>query len=129
MYLSKRSRKLLKAASRTAPTIQGKYHSGIELARNFHICDDGEAVLIVKLLKKLGLAEIPYDTCPELFFLTEPGKSYGEFRFHESLEFFKHSILCPIVVTITTELLIHGAPQLLQLILSLVLYIRNNPAS
>ena len=92
MYLSKRSRKLLKAASRTAPTIQGKYHSGIELARNFHICDDGEAVLIIKDLENNGLVKVPYDTCPELFYLTEPGRSYGTFCFHEFMEFFKCSI-------------------------------------
>ncbi len=119
MYLSKRSRKLLKTASRTAPTVQGKYHSGIELARNFHICDDGEAVLIIKDLKSNGLVEVPYDTCPELFYLTEPGKSYGAFCFHEFMEFFKRSIICPIVVTVVTEAIIHVIPVLLQMILSL----------
>lgn len=117
MYLSNRSRKLLKAASKTAPTVQGKYYSGIELARNFHICDDGEAVLIVQDLKNNYLVEIPYETCPELFYLTEPGKSYGLFRLHEFWEFFKCSILCPIAVTVITEAIIHGVPLLLQMTL------------
>ena len=119
MYLSKRSRKLLKAAPRTASTIQGKYHSGIELTRNFHICDDGEVVLIIKDLENNGLVKVPYDTCPELFYLTEPGRSYGTFCFHEFMEFFKCSIICPIIVTIITEAIIHVVPVLLQMILSL----------
>ena len=95
MYLSKRSRKLLRSACKTAPTVQGKYYSGIELARKFKICTDGEAVLV---------------------YLTEPGKSYSEFCLHEFWEFLKCSVLCPIIVTCITEAIIHGLPILLQLI-------------
>ena len=103
-------------ACKTAPTVQGKYYSGIELARKFKICTDGEAVLVVKNLKDNLLVEIPYDTCPDLFYLTEPGKSYSEFCLHEFWEFFKCSVLCPIIVTCITEAIIHGLPILLQLI-------------
>ena len=116
MYLSKRSRQLLRSACKTAPTVQGKYYSGIELARKFKICTDGEAVLVVKNLKDNLLVEIPYDTCPDLFYLTEPGKSYSEFCLHEFWEFFKCSVLCPIIVTFITEAIIHGLPLLLQLL-------------
>ena len=116
MYLSKRSRKLLRSACKTAQTVQGKYYSGIELARKFRICTVGVAVLVVKNLKDNLLVEVPYDTCPDLFYLTEPGKSYSEFCLHEFWEFFKCSVLCPIIVTFITEAIIHGLPLLLQLI-------------
>ena len=119
MYLSKRSRKMLKCASKTTSTVQQKYYSGTELAKQFHICDEGEAVLIVRNLKDNYLIEIPYETCPDLFFLTEPGKAYEEFRFHEFLEFFKCSVLCPIIVTVLSEAILHGVQILCQMILSL----------
>ena len=118
MYLSRRTKKLLKAASQSVPSIQGEYYSGVELSRTFHICNDADVPMILQMLKNSGLIQIPYDTCPDFFFLTESGKSYGEFCFHESLDFFKSSILCPVVVTIITEAIIHAAPILLKLLLS-----------
>lgn len=117
MYISKQSKKLLKAAMKNTPTIQGKYYSAVELSRSHHICNDGEAVLIAKALEENGLAVLPYSSCPELFYLTEAGLHYNEFCFHMSLEFFKRSIICPIAVTLITEATIHGVPILLRMIL------------
>lgn len=118
MYLSSRSKKLLNVASKSVPSIQEKYHSGIELARAFHICSDNDVPLILQMLKDAGLVQIPYETRPDFFYLTESGKSYGAFCLHESLDFFKSSILCPVVVTIITEAIIHAAPILLKLLQS-----------
>lgn len=115
MYISKRSRKLLQAAISSKADTQNLY-SGPDLAKAHHICDEKEALLILQMLKEHGLCSIPYETRPDLFSLTEMGFAYGEFRFYMSVDFFMHSILCPIVVTLLTEAVIHGLPILLRLL-------------
>lgn len=119
MFISKRSRKLLKAAVSSKPGAQDLY-SGPDLAKARKICSEGEALLILQALKEQGLISIPYASRPDLFSLTEMGLAYEEFCFHVSVDFFKRSVLCPIVVTILTEAVIHGGPILLKLMLQLV---------
>lgn len=119
MFISKRSRKLLKAAVSSKPGAQDLY-SGPSLAKAHRICDEGEALIILQALKEQGLIAIPYASRPDLFSLTEMGIAYEEFCFHMSMDFFKHSVLCPIVVTILTEAVIHVGPLLLKSLLQLV---------
>lgn len=119
MFISKRSKKLLKAAVSSKPEAQDLY-SGTGLARTYRICDEGEALLILQALKERGLISIPYASRPDLFSLTEMGLAYEEFCFHMSIDFFKRSVLCPVVVTLLTEAAIHGGPLLLKSLLQLV---------
>ena len=116
MYISKRSRKLLKAAVSSKPDAQGLY-SGPILAKEREICGEEEVLLILQSLKEQSLISIPYASRPDLFSLTEMGLTYEEFRYHMSVDFFKRSVLCPIVVTVLTEAVIHGVPVLLEMIL------------
>lgn len=119
MFISKRSKKLLKAAVSSKPEAQDLY-SGPGLAKAYRICDEGEALLILQALKEQGLIFIPYASRPDLFSLTEMGLAYEEFCFHMSIDFFKCSVLCPVVVTLLTEAAIHGGPLLLKSLLQLV---------
>lgn len=119
MFISNRSRKLLKAAVSSTPGAQELY-SGPNLAAARRICSEGEALLILQALKEQGLISIPYASRPDLFSLTEMGLAYEEFCFHMSVDFFKHSVLCPIAVTVLTEAVIHGGPILLKMLLRLV---------
>lgn len=49
--------------------------------------------------------------------LTHYGRFYREIIWSERIDFFKRSILCPVVVTILTEAVIHGLPRLLEWLL------------
>lgn len=116
MQISKNAKKILKAASSNEPELQGKLYSCYTLAKNKAICSESESLDCVKALENEGLVSVPYSSIPHLFQLTDYGRHYTEIRFRNALDFFIHSILCPIVVTLITEAIIHGLPILLQLL-------------
>lgn len=116
MQISNNAKKILKAASSSEPELQGKFYSCYTLAKNKAICSESESLDCVKALEGEGLVSVPYSSSPHLFQLTDYGRHYAEIRFRNALDFFTHSILCPIVVTLITEAIIHGLPILLQLL-------------
>ena len=118
MKISKNALKILNAANKSQPDMQGNLYSCYNLAHKYSICEETEAFDCTQALEKAELIIIPYDTSPHLFRLTDYGRHYAEIRFYETIDFFKTSILCPVVVTILTEAIIHGLPALLGLLLS-----------
>lgn len=50
------------------------------------------------------------------FSVTEPGRNWREYARNSAVCDFKTSILCPIVVSLVTNAVIHGMPLLLKLI-------------
>lgn len=116
MYLTKHAKQLLNAAIAAQPVIQNCY-SGTLLAESINISKDTNIISIIELLEQQECVTRPFSTRPDLFRLTELGKHYKAFQFHLSFDVFKTSILCPIVVTIATEILIHVLPILLKLLL------------
>ena len=116
MQISNNAKKLLKSAFSGTPELQDKLYSCYTLAKSNAICSEEESLTCVKALEKEGLVSVPYPSSPHLFQLTDYGRHYAEIHFHNALDFFTKSILCPIIVTLITEAVIHELPVLLQLL-------------
>lgn len=111
MYLTENAKKLLDAAIASQPTIQGRFYSAIVLAKSFGVTDADVSKSIAALLEKEGAVTL-WDADKNCFRLTELGRHYKSYRWWKSKEFFKQSILCPIAVTLLTEVALHGLPVL-----------------
>ena len=111
MYLTENAKKMLDAAIASKPTIQGRFYSAIVLAKAFGVDNADESKSIAALLEKEGAVTL-WEVDKNCFQLTELGRHYKSYHWWKTKEFFKQSILCPIVVTLLTELALHALPAL-----------------
>ncbi|MGN8818558.1 hypothetical protein ACTNEN_09590 [Oribacterium sp. HCP28S3_H8] len=115
--ITKNERRFLKAVTNSHSDWQDNHYSVKRIADELSF-DYGYALLLVDDLVSKGLAIRQYpDTSPDDFSLTFMGISYNEYRRDVILTVFLSSVVCPIVVTIMTEVLIHGSVWLLRMLL------------
>ena len=114
--LSKTSREILEVFRNTPPTTYGRYYliEKMSFPKNFSWDEVSDS--IDRLVAIGALTEDPGRMGG--YRLTDIGRNWPEYTFQEKRDVFLKSILCPIVVTLLTEAVTHGLPQLLTLILS-----------
>lgn len=113
MYLTKNAKKMLDAALKSSPTVQSRFYSACLLADTFGVSDIDTAKSIAAFLELQGAVTL-WEIDKNCFALTELGRNYKAYRRYLTSDTFLKSILCPIVVTLVTEAVLHGAPVLLQ---------------
>lgn len=112
--LSKTAKKTLEVFRTTPPTTYGRYYL-IEKMSFPKDCSWDEVSDSIDRLVAIGaLTRDPGKMGG--YRLTDIGRNWPEYSFQEKRSVFLKSILCPIVVTLLTEAVIHGLPQLLALI-------------
>lgn len=120
-YLSKPARKVLKVFRSSSPKFQGgRFYliADMQFPQNM---DFNEVEACLNRLEEAHLI-VPADRQRTVYKLTDQGRHWPEYSGQERRETFLKSILCPIVVTLITELALHGMPVLWRLIQALVEY-------
>ena len=111
MYLTENAKKMLDAAIASYPTLQNRFYLATSIAHEFGVNNPEEAKAIAVLLEKEGAVTL-WEADRNCFQLTELGRNYKKYHWWKTKEYFKQSILCPIVVTLLTELALHALPAL-----------------
>lgn len=112
--LSKTSRKILEIFRNTPPTIYGRYYLVGKMDFPSEYTQDVVFNSIDRLVEIGALNMDPGNMGG--YRLTDIGQNWPEYNFLEKRDIFLKSILCPIIVTLLTEAVIHGLPLLLALI-------------
>lgn len=114
--LSKTSREILEVFRNTSPTTYGRYYLIEKMSFPQKFSWDEVSNSIDRLVAIGALKVDPSNMGG--YRLTDIGRNWPEYTYQEKRDTFLKSILCPIVVTLLTEAVIHGLPQLLTLILN-----------
>ncbi|HBI64260.1 MAG TPA: hypothetical protein DDX51_03985 [Clostridiales bacterium] len=114
MFQTRCSKELMEYIEKTPPDKDG-FYCAMDFVNNspFSVREAEDAV---RHLVREELLEQPFHGRPDILRPTIYGAHYTEFRRYRRRHFFAYSVLCPIVVTILTELAIHGLGLLLQLL-------------
>lgn len=114
MFETKCTKSFMEYIEKTAPDSDGFYYAmDFQRSSSFGV---REIEASVYHLVEEKLLTQPFKNRPDIVMPTIYGMKYAEFRSYQRKHFFKYSILCPIIVTILTELIIHGSEWLLQLL-------------
>ena len=114
MFETKCTKAIMDYIEKTVPDKDGFYYAmDFQQKSSFEV---REVEASVDHLVEEKLLRQPFKNRPDIVMPTIYGMKYSEFRSYKRKHFFKYSILCPIVITILTELIIHGSGWLLQLL-------------
>lgn len=115
-YLSKSARRVLNVFRATSPTFQGKR---FYVVREMQFPQDMDFYEVEACLQRLEDAGLIKSYGAGAYRLTEVGLHWPEYSVQEKVDVFLKSILCPITVTIATELVLHGMPVMLRVLQAL----------
>ncbi|MCD8354185.1 MAG: hypothetical protein LUC47_07745 [Clostridiales bacterium] len=110
-YLSKSAKRILNVFRSSEPTFQGGRYYVVKKMRFPQDMDFNEVEACLNRLEEAHFIE----ACGGgAYKLTDQGRHWPEYSGQEKRDTFLKSILCPIVVTLATEAVLHGMPILLR---------------
>lgn len=115
MFETKCSKALMDYLQKTSPDRGEVYYLGKFQKSSPY--SEAEVEATVSHLVSEGLLKQPFKNRSDIVSPTIYGLKYSEYRRWHKHHFLKYSILCPVAVTILTELVIHGSGWLLRLLL------------
>ena len=105
MFETKCTQAIMDYIDKTDPDKDGFYYAmDFQKSSRFGV---REVEASVHHLVEEKLLRQPFKGRPDIIMPTIYGMKYSEFRSYRRKHFFKYSVLCPIVVTILTEIVIH----------------------